>query len=66
MSPQLAAATSCTFEQYTTAFEVGTGLRVALAPGEYEITGREQRDATTYLLLNGQYRVDASLTSSLG
>lgn len=65
MSPQFAAATSCTFDRYTTAFEVGTGLRVALAPGEYEITGREQRGAATYLLLNGQYRVDAELTAAL-
>ena len=48
----------CTFEHYTRAWEVGTGLRISLAPGRYRITGEEQFSGIRYYRLEGAYRVD--------
>ena len=50
----------CTFQHYTLAWEVGTGLQVSLAPGEYVVTGEEQNNGILYLRLNDSYRIDAS------
>ena len=50
---------TCTFERYTPAWALGTGLRVSLAPGEYRITGEEQLNGVRYLWLNERFRVDA-------
>ncbi len=48
----------CTFQHYTRAWEVGTGLRVSLAPGRYRITGEEQLNGVRYFRLEGAYRID--------
>ena len=50
----------CTFQQYTQVWEVGTGLRVSLAPGVYRITGEECFNGIQYLRLEETYRIDAS------
>lgn len=46
-------------QQYATAWEMGTGLRVTLPPGEYDITASEQLENVRYYLLNARYRVIA-------
>lgn len=51
--------TTCTFNGYTPAWALGTGLRVSLAPGRYQITGEEQLNGVRYLWLNESYRIDA-------
>ena len=48
----------CIFRHYTPAWEMGTGLRISLAPGEYRITGEENRNGIRYFRLNETYRVD--------
>ena len=50
----------CTFRHYTLAWEVGTGLQVSLAPGEYRVTGEEQFNGIRYFRLNDAFRIDAS------
>jgi hypothetical protein len=50
---------TCNFDGYTPAWQLGTGLQIALAPGEYEITGRDQINKRVYARLNDMYRVDA-------
>ncbi len=50
----------CTFQEYTLAWEVGTGLRVSLAPGDYRVTGEEESNGRHYLRLNDVYRIDAT------
>ena len=50
----------CIFQHYTRAWEMGTGLRVSLAPGEYRITGEENLDGVRYFRLDETYRVDVS------
>lgn len=42
-----------TFEQYVRAWEVGTGLPVALPPGRYRVTGRQLVNGIDYFLLEG-------------
>lgn len=42
-------------DTYTTAWQVGTGLRVALPPGTYAITRRESRGAEPFVLLEDAY-----------
>lgn len=53
----------CTFQQYTLAWEVGTGLRVALKPGSYRITGEEQLNGIHFVRLDERYRIEASQLS---
>ena len=48
----------CTVRRYTPAWEVGTGLRVSLAPGRYRITGREHLAGVEYYALDNVFRVD--------
>ena len=48
----------CIVHRYTPAWEVGTGLRVSLAPGRYRITGREHHNGVNYYALEDVYRVD--------
>lgn len=48
----------CLFEQYTPAWELGTGLRVSLPPGSYRVTGEEMLDGSRYVRLNEVYRVN--------
>lgn len=49
----------CVVRRYTSAWEMGTGLLVSLAPGKYRITGEERLDGVHYLLLEETYRLDA-------
>jgi len=49
----------CTFKQYTSAYRIGTGLKVSLPPGEYSITGEEFLDGVLYFRLNETYRIDS-------
>ena len=49
----------CTFENYTPAWRLGTGLRVSLPPGSYEVTGEDHLDDRTYFRLDDAYRIDA-------
>ena len=50
----------CNFRHYTPAWEIGTGLRVSLAPGKYRVTSEEVRDGVRYLCLDETHRVDVS------
>jgi len=50
----------CTFRRYTHAWEVGTGLRVSLAPGRYRVTGEDQLQGVEYICLDETYRIEAS------
>jgi hypothetical protein len=49
----------CNFRYYTPAWEIGTGLQVSLAPGEYEVTSEEVRDGVRYFCLDETYRIAA-------
>jgi hypothetical protein len=49
----------CTFQRYTNAWQVGTGLKVSLAPGKYRVTGEEKLDGVVFFRLEGVYRIDA-------
>ena len=49
----------CTFQRYTHAWEVGTGLKVSLAPGKYRVTGEEKLNGVLFFRLDGVYRIDA-------
>ncbi len=49
----------CTFHDYTPAWEVGTGLKVSLAPGRYRITGEERLNGIQFLRLEETYRIHA-------
>ena len=49
----------CTFQRYTHAWQVGTGLKVSLAPGKYRVTGEETVNGLVFIQLDGGYRIDA-------
>jgi len=49
----------CTFQRYTQAWQVGTGLKVSLAPGKYRVTGEETVNGLVFIHLDGGYRIDA-------
>jgi len=49
----------CRLKQYSPAWALGTGLRTALAPGEYEVTGEDQVGGRLYLRLANSYRIDS-------
>ncbi len=55
----------CRFRRYATAWEVGTGLRVALPPGNYLITGEKLLGGISYLYLNEVYRVQKRLAHEI-
>ena len=46
-----------TFQRYTHAWEVGTGLKVSLAPGKYRVTGEEKLNGVVFFHLEGGYRI---------
>ena len=48
----------CNFRYYTPAWEIGTGLQVSLAPGQYRVTSEEVRDGVEYFCLNETYRIE--------
>jgi hypothetical protein len=47
-----------TFQRYTHAWQVGTGLRVSLAPGKYRVTGEEKLNGVVLIRLEGVYWID--------
>jgi hypothetical protein len=50
----------CTFLCYTHAWQVGTGLKISLAPGKYRVTSEEKLNGVLFISLEGGYRIDAS------
>ncbi len=49
-----------TFQCYTHAWQVGTGLKVSLAPGKYRVTGEEKLNGVVFFRLKGGYRIASS------
>ena len=49
----------CTFKQYAPAWRLGTGVRLALEPGVYQVTGEDRVDGVLYLRLANAYRIDS-------
>ena len=56
----------CEFHHYIHGWQIGTGIRVSLAPGKYRITAEEQIDGRLFLKLDNSYRIDAAEVSSQG
>jgi len=50
---------SCTTKYYIQGWALGTGLRVSLPPGRYQITGEETFQGARFFRLNNRYRVAA-------
>jgi hypothetical protein len=48
----------CSFRRYTRAWQLGTGLRVSLAPGNYQVTGEVRLNGVVFFCLEGGYRID--------
>ena len=46
-----------TLQRYTHVWEVGTGLKVSLAPGKYRVTGEEKLNGVVFFRLKGGYRI---------
>ena len=51
--------TICLIQSYSPAWQLGTGLRIALAPGTYLITGEDQMQGVVYFRLGDAYRIDS-------
>ena len=49
----------CRLQDYSPAWELGTGLPVALPPGNYPISGEDPLQGNVYFRLSGGYRIDA-------
>jgi len=49
----------CTFQCYTHAWQLGTGLKISLAPGKYRVTGEEKVHGVVFFRLEEVYRIDA-------
>ena len=47
------------FQRYTHAWQLGTGLKVSLAPGKYRVTGEEKLNGVLFFRLLEGYRIDA-------
>lgn len=54
----------CTIERYTPAWALGTGLRVGIAPGKYQVTGKDRINGRLYLRIVDRYRIAARETKS--
>lgn len=50
---------SCLIQNYSPAWELGTGLPISLAPGTYPITGEDQLQEVLYFRLNDTYRIES-------
>ncbi len=50
---------TCITRYYIQGWALGTGLRVSLPPGRYEITGEETFQGARFFRLNNKYRVAA-------
>lgn len=50
----------CILDRYIHGWQIGTGIRVSLAPGKYRITAEEQIDGRLFLKLENFYRIDAA------
>lgn len=53
--PETAAPSERVLDEYTTAWELGTGLPVSLPPGRYAVTRAESRAAERFLLLDDAF-----------
>lgn len=51
----------CTVRQYSPAWALGTGLRVALNPGEYQVTGTGTVHGMPFLYLDDAYHSPADV-----
>lgn len=51
-------------EQYTHAWALGTGLPIALPPGDYHVTGESEAAGVRYFEVNRRYRVDSRAVSA--
>lgn len=51
----------CTVRQYSPAWALGTGLPVALNPGEYQVTGADDVHGMPYLYLDDAYHSPAEV-----
>ncbi len=49
----------CTFQRYAYVWQLGTGLKVSLTPGNYRVTGEEKLNGVVFFHLEGGYRIDA-------
>ena len=49
----------CTFQCYTHAWQLETGLKISLAPGKYRVTGEEKVNGVVFFRLEEVYRIDA-------
>ncbi len=49
----------CLIQNYSPAWQLGTGLPISLAPGTYPITGEDQLQGVVYFRLGDAYRIDS-------
>ncbi len=49
----------CLIQNYSPAWQLGTGLPISLAPGTYPITGEDQLQGVVYFRLGDTYRIDS-------
>ena len=49
----------CLIQNYSPAWQLGTGLAISLAPGTYPITGENQLQGVVYFRLGDTYRIDS-------
>ena len=50
---------TCLIQNYSPAWQLGTGLPISLAPGTYPITGEDQLQGVVYFRLGDAYRIDS-------
>ncbi len=50
---------TCLIQNYSPAWQLGTGLRTSLAPGTYPITGEDQLQGVVYFRLGDANRIDS-------
>lgn len=56
---RLDATELLTLDRHVAAWRIGTGLRLALSPGTYRVTGRVTIAGRDYLVLDGNVRVES-------
>ena len=58
-TPSANDRSACLIQNYSPAWQLGTGLRISLAPGTYPITGEDQLQGVVYFRLGDTYRIDS-------
>lgn len=48
----------CQINRHTQAWKMGTGLKISLEPGIYQITAEEHFDGVRYFTLEDAFRID--------